>query len=83
MSSRFEENFKFDQLDKVTNNIEKFFNTYVDLINTNRINEKLNQYLENKGDLDTISMQSIFTKKNLNLAFFPQYILYLKKNLHH
>jgi hypothetical protein len=66
----FEENFKFDTMEKVSNNIEKFFNTYLDLINTNRINQKLNEYLVNKGDLNTISMQSIFIKKNLNLNTF-------------
>jgi hypothetical protein len=69
----FEENFKFDSMDKISNNIEKFFNTYLNLINTNRINQKLNQYLEIKEDLTNISiisMQSIFTKKNLDLNKF-------------
>ncbi len=69
-SPDFEENFKFDTLDKIRNNIEKFFNTYLYLINTNNINENLNKYLENKGDLNIISMKSIFTKKNLDLNIF-------------
>lgn len=73
-SPNFEENFKFDTMEKVSNNIEKFFNTYLNLINTNRINENLNEYITNKGDLKDISMQSIFTKKNLNLNVFSNKI---------
>ncbi len=78
----FEENFKFDPLDKVTNNIEKFFNTYLDLINTNRINQKLNEYLENKGNLNIISMQDIFTLKNINIAYFYDNIFEIIDNIY-
>ena len=75
-----EENFKFDSLDKVTNNIEKYFNVYLDLINTDRINLKLNQYLQNKGDLSIISMQNIFTLKNLDLnSIYDSIYIYIDR----
>ncbi len=77
----FEPNFMFDTEDKVRNNIEKLFNLYLDLINTNRINNKLNEYLVNKGDLNNISMQSIFTTKNLNLNSFSNKIYSLITNI--
>ncbi len=67
-------NFKYETMEIITNNIEKFFNTYLNLINTNRINNKLKEYLVNNGDLTDISMQSIFTLKNLDLYSFSDEI---------
>jgi hypothetical protein len=46
--------------------------TYLNLINTNRINTKLKEYLINKGDLTDIRMQTIFKLKKMDLDSFSE-----------
>lgn len=62
---RFPPGFTFDSNINISNNIEKFFNIYLTLIDTNFINDKVKQYIN-----PTMDMQQIFTEKKGSLLDF-------------
>jgi hypothetical protein len=62
---KFPAGFTFDSNINISNNIEKFFNIYLSLIDTNFINDKVKQYID-----PTLDMQQIFTQKNASLLDF-------------
>lgn len=64
---RFPAGFTFDSNINISNNIEKFFNIYLDLIDTNFINDKVKQYID-----PTLDMQQLFTQKNASLLDFSE-----------
>lgn len=68
----YKKDFKYETIEIIRDNIEPFMITYLNLINTNRINTKLKEYLINKGDLTDIRMQTIFKLKKMDLDSFSE-----------
>ena len=70
-------NFNYSSDTSITNNIESFFNTYVVLINTDYINQKIQEYIDPTGN-----MQTIFTSKRASLLNFTGLIQSLLNKLY-
>jgi hypothetical protein len=71
-------NFNYGNDSSITNNIESFFNTYVLLIDTDFINQKIQEYIDPSGN-----MQTIFSSKRASLLDFTGLIQSLLNKLYH
>ena len=65
IDAEYSPGFSFTTSKNISDNIEKFFNTYLLLIDTNYINQKVAQYIDASG-----TMQSIFTQNNASILDF-------------
>jgi hypothetical protein len=74
---QYPRNFKYNDDSLITDNIESFFNTYVLLIDTDFINQKIQEYIDPSGN-----MQTIFSSKNASLLDFTGLIQSLLNKLY-
>ncbi len=70
-------NFKFDTHENVRDNIEDFFNIYLDALDVGCINDKIKNYIG-----PNLTLGKIFNQKNLSLSDFSPLTLTLMDNLY-
>jgi hypothetical protein len=70
-------NFKFDTHENVRDNIEDFFNIYLDALDVGCINDKIKKYIG-----PNLTMGRIFNQKNLSLSDFSPVTLAFMDNLY-